>query len=230
MSAARRTASSLRARCRRPWRAPPTAAPVRRAVPRADGELEIVVSTPAADHVWQTTSTLCRASVHHDAPVQHPDPHRGAVRARPGRHRADVHLRPHRLRARAHRQLPDLRLRGRAAAHAAVPARLPGAAGDELHRRRRPHDRRRAEGRAWICAPTPISTSRRSARTRARSGSKTVEEMPRATDEANLQAMADLDRRARPQRPHLSQRRLDLLQDLDAARATAGWRASITTA
>ena len=45
----------------------------------------------------------------------------------PGQHRPDVHLRPHRLRARAHRQLPHVCLRGRAAPHAASPARLPGA-------------------------------------------------------------------------------------------------------
>ena len=49
-------------------------------------------------------------------------------------------------------------------------------------------------------------------------GLETVEEMPRATDEANLQAMARPHRRARRERAHLSQRRLDLLQDLDAAR------------
>ena len=65
---------------------------------------------------------------------------------------------------------------------------------------------------------TPTSTSRRSARTRAALGLEPVEETPRATDEANLRAMARPDHGARAQRPHLRQRRLDLLQDLDAAR------------
>ena len=47
-----------------------------------------------------------------------------------------------------HRQLPDLRLRSTScAARCKYLLRLPGAAGDELHRRGRPHDRRRAEGR-----------------------------------------------------------------------------------
>ena len=94
---------------------------------------------------------------------------------------------------------------------------LPGAPGDELHRRRRPHDRRRAEGRHGPSRRTPISTSRRFARMRARSGSRTVEEMPRATDEANLKAMADLIGALDRARPHLPERRLGLLQDLDAA-------------
>ena len=143
------------------------------------------------------------------------------VRAGLRQHRADVHLRPDRLRPRPHRQLPDVRLHRRAAPDAAVPARLRGAAGDELHRRRRPDDRRRAEGRHGPARRTPISTSPRSARTRARSGSKTVEENPRATDDANLRAMADLIRALDAERPHLRQRRVDLLQDLDAARLRA---------
>ena len=42
--------------------------------------------------------------------------------------------------------------------------------------------------------------------------------------------MARHDQAARGARPHLPQRRLDLLQDLDAARRTASWRASITRA
>ncbi len=48
-------------------------------------------------------------------------------------------------------------------------------------------------------------------------GLEQVEETPRATDEANLQAMADLIRALDEERPHLRQRRIDLLQDLDAA-------------
>ena len=52
-------------------------------------------------------------------------------------------------------------------------------------------------------------------------GLETVEENPRATDAANIRAMADLDPRARAQRPHLRQRRVDLLQDLDDARLRA---------
>ena len=49
-------------------------------------------------------------------------------------------------------------------------------------------------------------------------GLEPVEEKPRATDEANLRAMADLIAALDDERPHLPQRRLDLLQDLDAAR------------
>ena len=40
----------------------------------------------------------------------------------------------------------------------------------------------------------------------------------------------DLVARARAQRAHLRQRRIDLLQDLDACRTTASWRISITRA
>ena len=71
---------------------------------------------------------------------------------------------------------------------------------------------------------------RRSARTRARSASSRSRRTPRATDEANLEAMADMIAALEQQRPHLPQRRLDLLQDLDDARATASWRGSITRA
>ena len=69
-----------------------------------------------------------------------------------------------------------------------------------------------------------VSRGRAGARPRSRS-----RRTPRATDEANLRAMADLDPRARAERPHLRQRRLDLLQDLDACPVTGGWRGSITT-
>ena len=44
---------------------------------------------------------------------------------------------------------------------------------DELHRRRRPDDCRRAEGRHGPARATPTSSSPRSSRTRARSGSRT---------------------------------------------------------
>ena len=54
-------------------------------------------------------------------------------------------------------------------------------------------------------------------RGRAALGLEPVEETPRATDHANLQAMADMIAALEQQRPHLPQRRLDLLQDLDAA-------------
>ena len=43
-------------------------------------------------------------------------------------------------------------------------------------------------------------------------------------------AMADMITALEQQRPHLPQRRLDLLQDLDASRTTASWRISITKA
>ena len=68
---------------------------------------------------------------------------------------------------------------------------------------------------------TPISSSPRFARMPRALGLEEVEEMPRATDEANLQAMADLIARARRERPHLPERRIGLLQDLDAARLRA---------
>ena len=61
-------------------------------------------------------------------------------------------------------------------------------------------------------------------------GLEEVEENPRATDEAEPARDGRPGRRAREARPHLPQRRLDLLQDLDAARATASWRGSITRA
>ena len=93
------------------------------------------------------------------------------VRARPGQHRPHVHLRADGLRARPHRQLPHLRLRRRAAPHAEVSARLPRPAGDELHRRRRPDDRRRAEGRHGPARLHRPVHRRRSARTRGRSAS-----------------------------------------------------------
>ena len=82
-----------------------------------------------------------------DAPLQHADPPRRRLRAVARQHRAHVHLRADRLRARPHRQLPHLRRRRRAAPRAAVPGRLRRAARHELHRRRRPHHRRVAEGR-----------------------------------------------------------------------------------
>ena len=53
-------------------------------------------------------------------------------------------------------------------------------------------------------------------------GLEDVEEMPRATDEANLRAMADLIRRARKKRAHVPGRWVDLLQNLDSAHL---WRA-----
>ena len=48
-------------------------------------------------------------------------------------------------------------------------------------------------------------------------GLEPVEENPRATDQANLRAMAEMIDALERQRPHLPQRRVDLLQDRDAA-------------
>ena len=61
-------------------------------------------------------------------------------------------------------------------------------------------------------------------------GLEPIEDTPRATDEVNLRAMSDMVAALEQQRPHLPQRRLDLLQDRDAARSTASWRGSITPA
>ena len=119
---------------------------------------------------------------------------------------------------------------GRAAPALKYQLRLPGPPGDELHRRGRPDDRRVAEGR-HAAARVHRPVHRRVPRgRRARSGSKPVEETPRATDEANLRAMADIIAALEQQRAHLPQRRLDLLQDRDAAAATASWRGSTTRA
>ena len=110
-----------------------------------------------------------------DAPVQHADAQRGGLRARPGQDGPHVHLRADRLRARPHRQLPHLRLRRRAAPDAEVPARLPRAAGDELHRRRRSHDCRRAEGRhgpARLHGPVHRGVPRGRAGARPRAGGR----------------------------------------------------------
>ena len=135
----------------------------------------------------------------------------------PGNTRAHVHLRPHGLRARAHRQLPDVRLPRRAAPHAEVSARLRGEAGDELHRRRRPHDCRRAEGRhgpAQLHRPVHRGVSRGLARAGPR-GSRGD-----AAGDRRSESPGDgrSHRRAREERPHLRQRRIGLLQDRDAAR------------
>ena len=134
----------------------------------------------------------------------------------PGQHGADVHLRPHGVRARPHRQLPDVRLRRRAAAHAEVSARLSGQAGDELHRRRRPHDPRRAEGRHG----SPLlhrSVRRRVSRGCARAGPRRRRGEPARHRPGQHPGDGRPDRRARSQRPHLSQRWLGVLQDLDPA-------------
>ncbi len=49
-------------------------------------------------------------------------------------------------------------------------------------------------------------------------GLEDVEEMPRATDEANLKAMADLIAALDEERAHVCERRIDLFQDFDVAR------------
>ena len=61
-------------------------------------------------------------------------------------------------------------------------------------------------------------------------GLEPVEENPRATDEAEPARDGRHDQGARGARPHLRVRRIDLLPDRDAARTTASWRGSITTA
>ena len=143
--------------------------------------------------------------------------------------RADVLVRPDGLRPRAHRQLPDVRRRRRAAPRPEVSGRLRRPARHELHRRRRPHDPRIAEGRraaARIHRPLHRGVSRGCGGARPRA----VEESPRATDPENIEAMGADDPGARGARAHLSQRRVDLLQDFDASPSTASWRASITRA
>jgi cysteinyl-tRNA synthetase len=59
---------------------------------------------------------------------------------------------------------------------------------------------------------------RRVSRRRGLAGTRAVEESPRATDEANLRAMVDMINALEPAGPHLRVRRIDLLQDFDAAR------------
>ncbi len=54
-------------------------------------------------------------------------------------------------------------------------------------------------------------------------GIETPEHTPRATDDANMQAMCDMIARARAERPYLPARRIDLLQDrLPADLRTSG--------
>ena len=106
-----------------------------------------------------------------DASLQHADPTRRGVRPVARRRGPHVRLRPDGLRPRPHRQLPHLRRRRPAAPHAAPRGRLRGARGDELHRRRRPDDPRVAQGRRPAARVHRLATSRRSARTRRRSGS-----------------------------------------------------------
>ena len=92
--------------------------------------------------------------------------------------------------------------------------------GDELHRHRRPDDRRRAEGRDG--SARLHRAVHRAFREDARAlGLEDVEEKPRATDEANLRAMAELIKALDRERSHLRQRRVDLFQDLHDARLRA---------
>jgi len=120
------------------------------------------------------------------------------------------------LRARPHRQLPHLHLRRRAAPHPEVPARLRRPPGDELHRRRRSDDHRRAEGRqgsAQLHRSVHRDVPRGCAGARARAGRRDAARHRRSEPARDGRS----DRRAREERPHLRQRRLDLFQDLDAA-------------
>ena len=131
--------------------------------------------------------------------------------------RPDVHVRPDGLRPRPHRQLPHVRRRRRAAPRAEVPGRLQRAAGDELHRRRRPDDPRIEEGRRAAARVhrslhRGVPRGRRGARARSRRGE------PARDRRREHRGDGRDDPRARAERPHLSERRLDLLQDLDVSR------------
>jgi hypothetical protein len=114
------------------------------------------------------------------------------------------------LQPRPHRQLPHLRLPGCAPPDAAVRVRLEGPSGDELHRRRRPHDPRRAEGRA---GPAHLHHAVRGRVSRGRGGSRPADAGRDAAGDRRGQPRGDGQprARARAQRPHLSQRRVDLL-------------------
>ena len=126
-------------------------------------------------------------------------------------------MRAHGLCARAHRQLPHVCRRRRAAPRAQVSSRLHGPPRDELHGRRRPHDSRIAEGRravARIYRPLRPGVSGR--RRGARFGGRRRE--PSRHRSREYRGHGADDSRARGARAHLSQRRIDLLQDLDVSR------------
>ena len=122
----------------------------------------------------------------------------------------------YRLCARAYRQLPDVRLRGRAAPRAEVRGRLQDAPRHELHRRGRQDHCRRGKAGLPLREYTDqyITAFREDA---AALGIEAVEETPRATDPDNLEGDGRHDQRARPARSYLYDRRVDLLQDRDAA-------------
>ena len=98
----------------------------------------------------------------------------------------------------------------------------------ELHGRRR-QDHRGLAGSGDVAARLHGSvTSRRFARTRRRWASSQSRRLPRATDEANLRAMAVNDHVARRARPHVHVGRVGLLPHRDAFRRTANSPGSIT--
>ena len=119
--------------------------------------------------------------------------------------------------ARAHRQFPDVRQPGCAAARAEVPGRLRDAPRHELHGRGRQDDHRVAAGRR-LAARLHDRYVAAFLEDAAAMGLEPVEENPRATDEANLRAMADMVN-ALTARGHTYQSDgSDLLPDRDAAR------------
>ena len=109
-------------------------------------------------------------------------------------------------------------------------ARFAGARGDELHRRRRPDDPRVEQGRRAAARVHRPATSRRSTRTPATLGLEEIED--RAARHRRGQPARDErhGRRARAERPHLPQRRLDLLPHRRRCPTTASWPGSITPA
>ena len=119
-------------------------------------------------------------------------------------------LRPDGVQPGAHRQLPDVRLPRRAAADAALRVWLARAPGDELHRRGRSDDCRRAEGGN---GPSRLhrSVHRRVSRRRGGAWPGAGRGQPARDRRGEPEGDGGPGRGAREERPHLSQRRVGLL-------------------
>ena len=104
---------------------------------------------------------------------------------------------------------------GRAAPRAEVSGRLPDAARDELHRRRRSHDPRVAEG-GRAAARVHGSLHRGVPRGRRALGPRAGRREPARDRPGEHRRDGCDDPRARGAGPHLPQRWIDLLQDLDS--------------
>ncbi len=169
---------------------------------------------------WSATSARRWPEPHGDASLQHPDPAAGSLCARCATTRCGMYTCGLTVYARGHiGNFRTLRLPRRPAPRAEVRRRLRDAARHELHRRRRQDHCRRASREG---VPLREYTERYikafhedCAVARHRAGRRERRAPP---TRPTSQAMADMIAALEQKRPHLPQRRLDLLQDRDAAR------------